>query len=340
MADTTLSENHADTFPPCWRHLHVAVVIPAYGVASQIEEVIRTVPPLVRTIIVIDDGSPDDTAERVERLNDGRVTLIRHSQNQGVGGAMISGFQHAIEIGCDIAVKMDGDGQMDPAHLGRLLKPLLDHTADFVKGNRFRNLQSLQGMPRVRIVGNAGLTFLLKLASGHWRMFDPTNGYFAVRSDVLKRLNLDRLPRRYFFESGLLIELGLLGAKVQDVPIPARYGDESSSLSVRMTLLEFPVRLLWNVMRRVVRQYFLYDFTSVSVFLLFGLPMFLFGVIFGAWKWYESCTSGVVASTGTVMVAALPIILGFQLLLQAVVVDISNIPDRPLSEPLRPADQT
>ena len=316
--------------------LRVAVVVPAYRVEANIEEVIRTVPPWVASIVVVDDGSTDRTAERVEALRDPRVRLVRHERNQGVGAAVVRGFREALSEGPHVVVKMDGDGQMDPAHLSRLLAPLLRHEADLAKGNRYRSLRSLDGMPVVRRLGNAGLTFLVKLASGHWSMFDPTNGFFAVRAGILERLDLDRLPRDYFFECGLLIELGLLRARVADVAIPARYRGEGSSLSVGRALAGFPFRLLRGCVRRILRQYFLYDFTAASLFLASGIPLLAFGVGFGSYQWLRSAATGVVASTGTVMLAALPVILGFQLLLQALVLDVANAPSEPVCPPLEP----
>ncbi len=313
----------------------VVVVVPAFRVAEQIEAVLDGVPAWVRAVLVVDDASPDDLAARVERRGEERVELLRHERNQGVGGAVVTGFRRALELGADVVVKMDGDGQMDPAYLPALLEPLLAGEADLAKGNRYRDREALRDMPAERLVGNTGLTFLLKLASGHWDMFDPTNGYLALRVHVLRLLDLDRLPRDYFFESGLLIELGVLRARVRDVAIPARYGSEPSSLSVGGTLVGFPGRLVAGLCRRVARRYFLFDFTAVSAFLALGLPLFLFGVVFGAVHWIRSIRTGEVASTGTVMVAALPIILGFQLLLQALVVDIAERPSAPLSPPLR-----
>ncbi len=316
--------------------LHVAVVVPAYRVEDQVEEVLRTLPSWVQSVIVVDDCSPDRSAERVTALRDARVRLVRHERNLGVGGAVVTGFREALRSGADVVVKMDGDGQMDPAHLPRLLAPLARHEADLTKGNRYRTLRTLEGMPLVRRLGNAALTFLVKLASGHWRMFDPTNGYLAVRAELLRRIDLDRLPKGYFFECGLLIELGLARAKVEDVPIPARYRGERSSLSIGSALIGFPIRLLAGCARRVVRQYFLYDFSAASLFLAIGIPLTCFGVGFGVTQWYRSAVTGVTASTGTVMLAALPVILGFQLLLQALVLDIASAPSEPVCPPLGP----
>ena len=319
----------------------VGVVIPAYRVERHIEAVIRGIPPEIRTILVVVDASPDDTRGVVERLADPRVTLLVHESNQGVGGAMQTGFREALRQKLDIVVKMDGDDQMDPVHLSRLVAPLLEGQADVTKCNRYSSLSSLKQMPVVRIVGNAGLTFLVKLASGYWNTFDPANGYVALRTSVLERFDIARLPRRYFFESGFLIELGIQRAVVQDVAAPARYGDERSSLSVTRTLIGFPPRLFLGFLRRIFWRYFVHDFSVVSLYLLLGLPLVGFGIGYALnWMARHSGT-GEVAPAGDVMAAAMPIILGVQLLLQAAALDIQSVPTRPVSPPLqRPSGES
>ena len=314
---------------------HVAVVVPAYRVAPQIGKVVAGIPAWVRTIVVVEDKSPDDTAARVEACGDPRVRLLRHASNQGVGGAMATGFAEALRLGADIVVKMDGDDQMDPAWLPSLVQPLVDGEADMVKCNRYRHLDGLKQMPLVRIVGNAGLTFLVKAASGYWNVFDPANGYIALRADVLAQLDLAKLPKRYYFESGLLVELGIHRAVVKDIAVPARYGNEHSSLSPLRVLLEFPPRLAKGLCRRVFWRYLVHDFSAASLFVLLGLPLFLFGAGFGAWAYWSHFRDNAYASAGIVMIAAMPIILGAQLLLQAVVLDIHNTPRDPLCAPLR-----
>ena len=312
----------------------VGVVIPAFKVAQQIEGVIRGIPAWIRTIVVVEDASPDDTAARVVALGDPRVTLIRHEKNQGVGGAMATGFAEAVRRGLDIVVKMDGDGQMDPVYLPAILAPLLENRADMVKCNRYSSLAHVKEMPTVRLVGNAGLTFLVKSASGYWNTFDPANGYIAVRTAVLERIDLDRLPKRYYFESGFLVELGILRAAVVDVPMTARYGDEISSLSVPRTLVEFPPRLLKGLVRRLFWRYFVHDFSAVSVFLLLGVPLFVFGSILGTQTYWKYASMGEYAPAGLVMLAALPIYVGVQFIIQAIVFDVQNVPRVPISPPL------
>jgi len=315
----------------------IGVVIPAYRVARHIQEVVRGLPSYVSKIVVVVDASPDDTYQKVVELGDPRVVLLRHEKNQGVGGAMRTGFQRARELDLDVIVKMDGDDQMDPAELPRLIQPLLEGTCDFAKGNRYEHAAALKSMPAIRIFGNAGLTFLVKLASGYWNLFDPANGYVAMRADLLRRVDLAKLHERYFFESGLLIQLGIMRAVVKDVAIPARYGDEKSSLSVTRTLFGFPPKLLLGFLRRIFWRHFVYDFTAVSLYLLLGLPALFWGVLYGMTVWLEVQETHVDATAGQVMISAMPIILGVQLLTQSFAFDIQNVPRQPLNNgPIEP----
>lgn len=306
-----------------------AVIIPAYRVADQIEGVIRGMPPCVDRIIVVDDASPDDLVQRVEGLNDARVLLLRHAKNQGVGGATITGITTAIKEGHDLIVKCDGDGQMDPADIPLLITPLLNRDADFAKATRFHHFRELGSMPKWRFFGNVGLTFLTKLASGYWNVLDPVNGFLAARTDILRKLPLSRLSRRYFFETDLLIRLNIIEACVAEVPLPARYGNEPTSLSPTRALVEFPPRLLVGLFRRLFWRYLFYDVSPVAVFGLLGSLLCLFGFLFGSYQWIVHAQQDAVTPVGTVMLATLPFILGFQLILQAIVLDIQNTPRSP-----------
>jgi hypothetical protein len=221
---------------------------------------------------------------------------------------------------------MDSDNQMDPHFLIPLIAPILKQEADYTKGNRFLHTENLKSMPFVRRVGNAGLSFLTKAASGYWNVFDPTNGYTALHASILPLLNKSRLHRRYFFESSMLIELGMIRAVVQDVEIPAIYQDEDSALSEWKAFLEFPPRLVAGFLRRLLIQYFVRDFGIFSAMLVLGLSFSLFGLLFGLYHWYLSYLTSTVASTGTVMIAVLPLILGAQLLIQSLIVDMQNVP--------------
>jgi glycosyltransferase involved in cell wall biosynthesis len=315
---------------------NIAVIIPAYGAERDIQSVLSGLPAYIKHIIVVDDASPDSSADLVTAAakKDRRITLIRHTKNQGVGGAMISGFRKALELGTQIAIKLDGDGQMDPAYIPALITPLIQGKADYVKGNRFRDFQSLQQMPFIRRMGNLGLSFLTKAATGYWSIFDPTNGFFAIRAEILRQLPLEKIDRRYFFETSMLAHLYLLGALVMDVPIPARYRNETSHLSIQRTLIEFPLKLIITLSRRILIKYYIYDFSMMSLYLMIGIPLLLFGGIFGGIKWVDYASRNIPAPTGTVMLPTLSVILGIQILLSAIEIDMNSTPRKPLSEPL------
>jgi dolichol-phosphate mannosyltransferase len=314
----------------------IAIIIPAYRVERDIEAVLAGLPPYIKHIIVVDDASPDSTAELVSALaqKDTRITLVQHAQNRGVGGAMISGFRKAMELGAQIVVKLDGDGQMDASHIPALITPLIQGKADYAKGNRFRDFVSLQTMPMTRRIGNLGLSFLTKAATGYWNIFDPTNGFFAIRTEVLAQLPLEKIDKRYFFETSMLANLYLINAFVMDVPIPARYGNETSHLSIYRSLIEFPLKLFRTFMRRILLKYYIYDFSIASLYIVTGIPLLLFGFIFGTTKWIQYASQNIPAPTGTVMLPTLSVILGIQIMLSAIEIDMKSTPGQPLSSPL------
>jgi len=314
----------------------IATIIPAYCVERDIKSVIRGLPAYIKHIIVIDDASPDSTSDLITAAarKDKRITLIKHAKNQGVGGAMISGFRKALELGAQVVVKLDGDGQMDPTHIPALITPLIQGKADYVKGNRFRDFQSLQQMPFIRRIGNLGLSFLTKAATGYWNIFDPTNGFFAIRAEILAQIPLDQLDQRYFFETSMLSNLYLLDAFILDVPIPARYRGETSNMSIQRVLIEFPIKLVRILFRRIILKYFIYDFSMASVYLLTSIPLLLFGLIFGITKWIHYAFLGIPAPTGTVMLPTLSVILAIQILLSAIEIDLNSTPREVLSKPL------
>ncbi len=319
-----------------FKRYRIAAIIPAYRVERDIIEVLAGLPNYIKHVIVVDDASPDSTADLVTAAakKDRRILLIRHTNNKGVGGAMISGFRKALELGAQIAVKLDGDDQMDPTHLPALLTPLIQGKADYAKGNRFRDFASLRKMPLIRRMGNLGLSFLTKAATGYWNIFDPTNGFFSVRAEVLAQLPLDKIDNRYFFETSMLANLYLLNAFVLDVPIPARYGNETSSLSIRRAFLEFPFKLVRTFLQRIVLKYFLFDFSMMSIYLITSIPLLIFGFTFGMIKWIHYAGLGIPAPTGTVMLPTLSVILGIQILLSSIEIDLNSTPQRPLTNPL------
>lgn len=307
----------------------IAVVIPAYRAAAQVAAVVRGVPNWIKRIYVIDDACPENSGAAAKAAGDPRVVVLHRQQNGGVGAAVKTGYRQALDDGFDIVVKMDADDQMDPAYLKALLKPILAGHADYTKGNRFRDLKALRQMPRVRLLGNSVLTFLVKAASGYWQMMDPTNGYTAINRDALERLELDRVSDGYFFESDMLIRLNIIGAVAEDVAIPARYGDEQSSLHIPSIMPVFIYRLIRGMGKRILFKYFLYDFSLGSFYLTAGTVLTAFGLIFGGIKWWQAAKTGVTSSMGTIMIATLAILLGVQFLVQAINFDIQTSPKRP-----------
>jgi glycosyltransferase involved in cell wall biosynthesis len=316
----------------------VAVVIPCYRVQASVGRVLDAIGPWADSVWCVDDGCPSGSGDAVEahlaargEARDRRVRVVRRPVNGGVGAAVVTGYRAALEAGADVLVKVDGDGQWDPALVPALIGPILAGEADYTKGNRFFSPDTVASMPPVRLVGNAGLSFLTKLSSGYWDLFDPTHGFTALHARVAAELPLDRLHPRYFFESDLLFRLGVLRARVVELPALAVYGDERSHLSVVHSLLTFPWWHLRNFLIRVGYNYFLRNFTAGSLFLLAGAGLTAFGALFGAVAWARGAAEGDPATAGTVMLAGLPVLLGIQFLLAFLQQDIAAVPREPLA---------
>ncbi len=308
----------------------IAVVIPCFNVGAHIATVIRALSPEIAWIIAVDDCSIDDTAKILHELQqeNAKIVYLRHERNQGVGGAMLSGFRKSLELNSAVTIKIDGDSQMDSAYIPQLVRPILQGAVDYTKGNRFRDFQALKQMPVIRRIGNLGLSFCIKAASGYWNIFDPTNGFIAISNEMLRTINFGRIHHRFFFESSMLIELYHANCVIQEIPMKARYGLETSGLSITKTLIGFPPRLLFALLRRIILRYYLFDFNVASVYILCGLPLFLFGALYGLVNFIKYGSSHVSAPTGTVVIPTLLIILGFQLLLAAITFDVANYPKK------------
>jgi dolichol-phosphate mannosyltransferase len=328
---TLQRSRRADDVPP-----RVAVVIPCYRVRAHILSVIDGLGPEVQAIYCVDDACPERSGDLVEsECADPRVTVVRHVENQGVGGAVQTGYREALAGGADVLVKIDGDGQMDTDLIELFVAPIREGRADYTKGNRFHNLEDTRGMPAIRLFGNACLSFLTKLSSGYWNVFDPTNGFTAIERTLAERIVARRVSKRYFFESDMLFHLYMERAVVEDIPMPSRYGDEVSNLHIRQVLGSFAGRNLKNMLQRIVVQHYLRDFSLASAEFLIGLAALLFGVGFGALKWGESIVTGDAASAGSVMLSAMPILVGVQLCLSALNYDIQSTPRTPRHPQLR-----
>ena len=309
----------------------VAVIIPSYRVTQHIVDVLSRIGPECHQIFLVDDCCPDRSGDFVEaNCHDPRITVVRNQQNLGVGGAVMAGYKVAMAQGADILVKIDGDGQMSPELISRFIGPIVEKRADYTKGNRFYDLRQVSAMPPIRLFGNAVLSFMSKFSTGYWDIFDPTNGYTALHARVAAHLPLDRISARYFFESDMLFRLSTLRANVVDVPMRARYGDETSHLKISKIFTEFLFGHAGNFLKRVVYNYFLRDLSAASFQLIVGLVLLAFGTVYGASAWYASSTNGMATSSGTVMLSALPVLLGIQLLLGFLASDVQAVPKIPI----------
>jgi len=318
------------------RSLRIAVVVPCYRVNAHVLDVLAGIGPEVDTVYAIDDACPEHSGELIRReCRDPRVRVITHAANQGVGGAMVTGYRAALAGGADIVVKIDGDGQMDPKELPRITRPIVAGLADYAKGNRLYELEYLRTMPRMRLFGNSFLSLVNKLASGYWDVMDPTNGYTAIHREALAALPLDKLDRGYFFESDMLFRLYTIRAVVRDVPLAARYASEVSSLSISRVALTFPGKLARAMCKRIFYAYFLRDFNAGTLQLCLGALIGGIGVAFGLGRWIHSMVTGVPTTSGAVMLAALPVLVGAQLLLGALNYDVQSAPREPLSKNAR-----
>jgi dolichol-phosphate mannosyltransferase len=309
----------------------VAVVIPCYKVKRHILDVISQVPENVERIYTVDDNCPENTGDLIEKeCTDKRVKVLRNSINRGVGGAMMYGYQVAIDDGMTILVKIDGDGQMNPSFIDMFVQPILAGRADYVKGNRFFDLETVRQMPKMRLVGNAGLSFISKFSTGYWDIFDPTNGYTAIHSKVADLIPFNKISERYFFETDILFRLNTIRAVVLDLPMVAQYGNEKSNLKISKVALEFGLKHIKNTAKRVLYNYWLRNFSVASIQLFLGLCLLLFGSSFGVLSWYEAASKNILSPVGTVMIAAMSILVGLQFILAFLAYDMNSVPSEPL----------
>jgi dolichol-phosphate mannosyltransferase len=305
----------------------IAIVIPYYNAANHICDVVQQIPNFVNAIIIVNDKSKDVIPiEALKKATALPIIFINNDLNLGVGGATKKGFQYGIDNKFDVLIKVDADNQMDTSYLKQMLKPLLKGKAEVTKGNRFRDTKTLQKMPLIRRFGNLGLSFLTKIATGYWNNFDPTNGFIAIQTKTLKNIDFDNLENRYFFETSLMSELYFQRARIKDISMPPIYSNEKSSMQVWKMPFVFSTKLTFLFIKRIVKSYFLFDFNIGSIYFIFGNLLFLFGIIFGIIKWSFYASANLPTPTGTIMIATISLILGFQLLLQFIQYDILNAP--------------
>jgi len=310
----------------------IAVIIPTYKVKDQIGKVISSIPDFVWRIYVVDDCCPVETGKYVEaNFNEDRLIVLYNAENKGVGGAVKAGYVQALNDGAQIMVKIDGDNQMDAELIPYFVEPIISGEADYTKGNRFWDLEKINAMPKMRLIGNSLLSLMTKFSSGYWQNFDPTNGYTAIHAGSARHLPLYKISNRYFFESDMLFRLNTLRAVVHDIPMHAKYEDEESNLKISKIVGEFLFKHIRNFVKRIFYNYYLRDLSIASLELPIGIGAFIFGLIYGIMNWLNTAETGIATPAGTVMLAALPLLVGVQLLLAFLNYDIASVPTRPIS---------
>jgi dolichol-phosphate mannosyltransferase len=303
----------------------VCCIIPAYKARATICDVVRKALRYTDAVVVVDDACPEGSAEAAIDAfrSHPSVHVIRRAKNGGVGAATKTGIEKALELEADVIVKVDADDQMDVTYIPSIVEFFAnDQNLAFVKGNRFFDPRVLSKMPAIRLFGNSWLSLFVKFASGYWNILDPTNGYIAFSGHLLPAVNWRRFADCYFFEISILCELGLKRANIAEIEMTTIYGEESSSLSIPRTLLSFPPKLFRLFVRRLLLQYFIFDINLGSLYILLGFLLSGFGSTLAAFEWVQSFLTHLPRTTGTVMLAVLPFLMGFQLLLNALLYDV------------------
>lgn len=279
-----------------YKNKTVSVVVPCYKEEHQIAKVLSTMPPLVDKVVVIDDCSPDNTSGVVKewQAKDPRVVLIRHEVNQGVGGAIATGYKWSRDNDIDMAVVMAGDGQMDPGDLPVLLDPVVDEGVNYSKGNRLIWRGSYKLIPAQRFFGNSVLSFLTKIASGYWHVADSQTGYTVADKAVLHAIDWDQMYKRYGQPNDLLIKLNVLDFRVRDVPIRPVYGvGEVSGIKIRRVIFTISNVLLRGFLWRMWEKYIVRDFHPLVFFYLLGTFLMFIGTLLLGRTFYQWYLDGV-----------------------------------------------
>ncbi len=304
----------------------VAVVVPAYNEEALVEATLTRVPPFVDRILVVDDGSADDTAARAQ-ASDPRVDVVRHDRNEGVGAAIVSGYLRAIAEEIDVTCVMAADGQMDPDDLATLARAVAAGECDYAKANRLFTGQAWEVIPRSRYVGNAILSFLTKIASGYWHVADSQSGYTAVNLETLRLLDLGRVYRRYGFPNDMLVHLNVFNRRVRDYPSRPIYGvGERSGIKLRHVVPSISWLLVKGFFWRLREKYVIRDFHPLVLFYALGFFLFGAGVVLGIVE-TSLRIAGNAIPAATIVLVALLVISGLQLLLFAMWFDMESNKD-------------
>ena len=289
-----------------YRDKTIAVIVPAHNEEKLIGKVLKTIPTFVDHIVVVDDASSDRTGEVVKnhQLEDSRIIYLRHPRNEGVGGAIVTGYKWARDNEVSISVVMAGDAQMDPKDLPKLLDPVVEGEVDYSKGNRLFTGRAWRVIPKTRYLGNAVLSFLTKIASGYWHVADSQSGYGAVTLEVLKTIDLDSVYKRYGMPNDFLVKLNVYHFRVRDVPVNPIYGiGEQSGIKIYKVVFTLSLLLLRLFLWRLKEKYMIRDFHPLVLFYLMGFILTPIGFVFGCYLLIYRLFIGPVAATSALLAA-------------------------------------
>lgn len=277
-----------------YREYKIGVAVPAYNEEALIGETLKGIPDYIDRVYVCNDASGDRTREVVKEMMkcDKRIFLINNENNSGVGSSIIECHKKGLEDGMDIMAVLAGDNQMNPEELPKLIDPIIDHRADYAKGNRFYWREALKGMSKWRIFGNSVLTLLTKIASGYWHISDPQNGYTAISRKALTRIPLDQIYKGYLFENDMLVKLNAYGLRTIDIPIPARYGNEKSKIKYGNFIVNGLKLLFTDFLWRLKVKYVVRNLHPLIFFYTFGIILTILGVLAGIWTIYMRIFAG------------------------------------------------
>jgi len=307
-----------------YKNKKIGVIVPAYNEEKMIAKTLGTMPKFTDHIIVINDSSKDNTLELINRAakKDQKITIINNTENGGIGYSLKKGLKMGAELGCDRMAIMAGDAQMDPAYLDKLLDAMDENQLDYVKANRFMHYEALQTMPRYRRIGNIVVTILTKFATGYYTIFDTQNGYAIYTKDVVERMPWQLVGNRYEYENTILIALSIINAKVGDYPIPALYGDETSTIKLFSTMTRVLKILFIGFWRRIYYKYVIYGFHPIALFILAGATLNIAALVGFIFLFISKVWLHISPTAASVMLASLPLILGTQILFTALILDV------------------
>jgi glycosyltransferase involved in cell wall biosynthesis len=302
----------------------IGVVIPAYNEEKLIKITVDGIPPYVSRIYVINDSSIDSTAEVLESIKDPRLHVITHEKNQGVGAAILHGYKRALKENMDLIVVMGGDNQMNPDQLPKLLMPIIQGKADYTKGNRLMSKEFRGGMSKWRLLGNSILTMINKISSGYWHIMDPQNGYTAISRKALSGMDIDSLFTYYGYCNDMLVKLNTFGFRTMDVTMPARYGQEKSSIKYSKFMFRVSVMLFRKFLWRLKMKYMVLSFHPLVFFYALGIILVPVGLLFGGYIFVAKLFLDWPVSPNSPLLDALILITGIQFTLFAMLFDMQE----------------